>query len=1109
MASGREFPTELPADPAVPGFAGFLFRHLKGPGHDCGHFPKYRAATGHEYPSRLGFFHSSKSECMVVYLDTSKLCKSCLDLVVPLGYNYWSILSVHNQVEKGKPSTTTQEPGSIERRKRWLDAPPSALRYPEFTQARAEQLPSEDSTARANVDQGPTIPTRVSIPQLPWASEAWQWLSSQRKPFYIDQLHMIKGWTPLAETMAERDFETAQKTGISFIPATEGNRSKMSKSTRATTKVTRPADNAATSTAISDKTLKATKTTKTTRKKSPAYSQAPDPTVTIPAGHSTESRTTEDLPISLSMGLSKQKISTSRAPKDSSTSSPKSAKTDTPNPDPIKRSGEHTQGAKQSANTSSKLQKKPEPRHDEHVSTLAKINPGIGLEHSIQPVIQHTRNYNRYEPLPFDSPVKPASLGNYKRGVGAAVILTQSSPTRLPLELVLDEDYSSAKRSKDLLRGPEESANEEEILALVGSRGPRREAGPETNLGFIEAAVKAKSKVPAASKKVGTPSLSYDRPLKAEKPKSSVVATESPREKSVQKAATTFRRDRSPLHNDKPRNVGSAEQSRDKPTQRVPATSKTDKPSSQHGKPPKANTPKSEVVSPELPRDKSDRKVHAPSKTDKPPLQHDKLRKVQAPWSETPPKSKAPKSEAPKSETPPKSKAPKSETPKSGAVSQKSPPGKSAQKTSKTGTTRSGEANAKKPSEKARTDDKASKKPPKPKPKPKRSDPASKQASRHEKKSPSNRGQGNKKRSGKSGDGPASPAAKTSGENGHDANIPDGDGEGNSGVDQSEEVPSGSDNQEDSEGKDDGEGDGEDDGEGEGEGEGEDGGEDEGEDGGEDEGEGEGEDGGEDGGEDEGEDGGEEGGEDGSDNNDDGSENNNGSNDDNNKDSDENEGSNDQGSGDEGSDDDGNDNEGSDDDVNNDDGNDNDNGGSDNNEGSNDEGAGEDADNGDDDDNEGSNNDESDGDNDNDSDNDNGDGDGDGGSDDDNEGSNNDESDGDNGNDSDNDNGDGDGDGDGGSDENQGSDDNDNNNSSDNEHSDNNDNRGSDDEEGSNDDEEGSNDEGAPEKRVPVRMRRMSRTLVHVAPKSPRTKSRTMMYSAKTAKRLKTMVIMD
>ncbi|KAK8064168.1 hypothetical protein PG996_008820 [Apiospora saccharicola] len=1075
MASGREFPTELPADPAVPGFAGFLFRHLKGPGHDCGHFPKYRAATGHEYPSRLGFFHSSRPECIVVYLDTSKLCKSCLDLVVPLGYNYWSILSVHNQVEKGKPSTTTQEPGSIERQKRWLDAPPSALRYPEFTQARAEQLPSEDSTARANVDQGPTIPTRVSIPQLPWASEAWQWLSSQRKPFYIDQLHMIKGWTPLAETMAERDFETAQKTGISFIPATEGNRSKMSKSTRATTKVTRPADNAATSTAISDKTLKATKTTKTTRKKSPEDSQAPDPTVTIPAGHSTESRTTEDLPISLSMGLSKKKISTSRAPKDSSTSSPKSAKTDKPNPDLIKRSGEHTQGAKKSANTSSKLQKKPEPRHDEHVSTLAKINPGIGLDHSIQPVIQHTRNYNRYEPLPFDSPVKPASLGNYKRGVGAAVILTQSSPTRLPLELVLDEDYSSAKRSKDLLRGPEESANEEEILALVGSRGPRREAGPETNLGFIEAAVKAKSKVPAASKKVGTPSLSYDRPLKAEKPKSSVVATESPREKSVQKAATTFRRDRSPLHNDKPRNVGSAEQSRDKPTQRVPATSKTDKPSSQHGKPPKANTPKSEVVSPELPRDKSDRKVHAPSKTDKPPLQHDKLRKVQAPWSETPPKSKAPKSE----------------TPKSGAVSQKSPPGKSAQKTSKTGTTRSGEANAKKPSEKARTDDKASKKPSKPKLK--RSDPASKQASRHEKKSPSNRGQGNKKRSGKSGDDPASPAAKTSGKNGHDANIPDGDGEGNSGVDQSEEVPSGSDNQEDSEGKDDGEGDGEDDGEGEGEGEGEDGGEDEGEDGGEDEGE----------------DGGEEGGEDGSDNNDDGSENNNGSNDDNNKDSDENEGSNDQGSGDEGSDDDGNDNEGSDDDVNNDDGNDNDNGGSDNNEGSNDEGAGEDADNGDDDDNEGSNNDESDGDNDNDSDNDNGDGDGDGGSDDDNEGSNNDESDGDNGNDSDNDNGDGDGDGDGGSDENQGSDDNDNNNSSDNEHSDNNDNRGSDDEEGSNDDEEGSNDEGAPEKRVPVRMRRMSRTVVHVAPKSPRTKSRTMMYSAKTAKRLKTMVIMD
>lgn len=46
------------------------------------------------------------------------------------------------------------------------------------------------------------------------AKEAWQWLETQRKPFYVNALHLTEGWSPQAQLAAERDATIAGKTGV-------------------------------------------------------------------------------------------------------------------------------------------------------------------------------------------------------------------------------------------------------------------------------------------------------------------------------------------------------------------------------------------------------------------------------------------------------------------------------------------------------------------------------------------------------------------------------------------------------------------------------------------------------------------------------------------------------------------------------------------------------------------------------------------------------------------------------------------------------------------------------------------------------------------------------
>ncbi|KAK8087431.1 hypothetical protein PG994_002405 [Apiospora phragmitis] len=625
MTSGITLPTKLQSESPVAGCAESLIRRLKAPDHSCGDFPKYRivpSQTHHDYPSRLGFFQISKSEPVTRQSSARHVLISSFRE----GYNYWSILSTPNKVEKGQSSTTTQESGYAGRKSKWLDAPSLASHYPPILQARTEQVPGREGfTAGANVNQCPSISTTISIPQVPWASEAWRWLSSQRKPFYIGQLHLIKGWTPLGEALAARDFLIAEKTGKPFIPTTQQVLMKMTNSTREMTKDPKPNGIGATSTGINNedpKAAKTNKTTKATRKTNAPSPGAPNPPATIfdptAAIFPSQSNTTKDPPLYLSKTPGKEKLPTVRTSKDKSTSSPKITKTDIPPPDPIRPSGEHTQDAEIPSKVTGKPQRKPQSKSDAN-------------EHSTKPVLNHTRNYNRYEPFPFDSPIKPPSLKNYKRVVEDAV-RTQTSPSQLPLEEILGKDYTSAKKSKDLLRGPDSSAKEEDVLALTGSSGPRKKAGPKTSHDFIEAMAKAKPKVPATSKKTDGPSLHQYKPTKVKTPKSRVESAEFPRDKLTQNAPATSR---NPTTTKSLATTKTPATAKTLATNKTPATpKKLDGPSLHEDKPKKVETPKSRFISTEPSRDKSTRNAPAMSKTtDRRPLQHGKTRKEETPKS--------------------------------------------------------------------------------------------------------------------------------------------------------------------------------------------------------------------------------------------------------------------------------------------------------------------------------------------------------------------------------------------------------------------------------------------------------------------------------------------
>lgn len=151
----------------------------------------------------------------------------CLTAVVPGGFNYWSVYpgvrgtASHND---GVAASAPSCPVSLPTAARWLDIPPSQNFYPPMQQAGSEGFPKPVLQSRVVVGHVIMAPVTLPMPCMTEAREAWQWLQNESKPFYIDQLHLVKGWNSFAEMEAQRDSTIAAAMGTPFVPKpTEAN----------------------------------------------------------------------------------------------------------------------------------------------------------------------------------------------------------------------------------------------------------------------------------------------------------------------------------------------------------------------------------------------------------------------------------------------------------------------------------------------------------------------------------------------------------------------------------------------------------------------------------------------------------------------------------------------------------------------------------------------------------------------------------------------------------------------------------------------------------------------------------------------------------------------
>lgn len=79
------------------------------------------------------------------------------------------------------------------------------------------------------------LPARIPTTAKGVTQRAWAWIREQRRPFFIDQLHLVKGWSVIAERKAEEDATAAILGGIPYleekVPSPEKKKKEKTKST--------------------------------------------------------------------------------------------------------------------------------------------------------------------------------------------------------------------------------------------------------------------------------------------------------------------------------------------------------------------------------------------------------------------------------------------------------------------------------------------------------------------------------------------------------------------------------------------------------------------------------------------------------------------------------------------------------------------------------------------------------------------------------------------------------------------------------------------------------------------------------------------------------------
>ncbi|OTA55626.1 hypothetical protein K449DRAFT_468791 [Hypoxylon sp. EC38] len=455
-----------------PGSAEWVSIHLTSRGLSCSHFPKYNAGdfgSARPYPSRLGFFHATSVDTKLGFLDTNKLCFECLSVVVPAnGFHYWSLF-------------LTLEGTSVPKT-RWLSTESSADNYPELSQIGSgvsSQLPLRPGRVESR-------PIAIPIPEIDGAKEAWRWIQDERKPFYIDHLHLARGWTPFAEKAAERDsaIVKASTLGSPFIPTVkpsevehENSLAQQKKAESYEPASPRPKENLIPSRPTKKAQIDGTTTIHGQNLKSPSGPKLADELAkNTSSGGRVDSLSNKN--------VEKTDASTPLRLKDLTTLEGPPVE-DTPS-NPV-----HIQGIKSkskvssSVNSSLKLEASERERSQEVETSLTQ-----------RPRPIYPRNWCRNEPIPFNSPIKPLSLSDYNR-IAEATYNSHDVKSYPSLDRVIKK--SSLTHKDEPLSGPGSSQKVPDTLLAHLSQNRTDNSIPVASSQFIDCITRATPTQPSKS----------------------------------------------------------------------------------------------------------------------------------------------------------------------------------------------------------------------------------------------------------------------------------------------------------------------------------------------------------------------------------------------------------------------------------------------------------------------------------------------------------------------------------------------------------------------------------------------------------------------------------
>ncbi|KAK4158891.1 hypothetical protein QBC43DRAFT_328190, partial [Cladorrhinum sp. PSN259] len=467
----------LSSSPHQAGSAEALAGLLTGRALTCPHFPKYRPnGDDSKYPNRLGFFHTTTDN--ISYLDTSKLCSRCCDTAVPDGFNF---LPGHHGPAVKTPSSAGWLKPEVQPSAKSSDLFHLPAAYQAGTEPFAKShLASQQGKEMDQKTSKPVIalkPSVVSIPSSPDTPDAWEWLKKEEKPFYIDQLHLTKGWSPLAEYRAELDAAISTKAGNPF-PAEEEEKKKKPK----------PAS-------------KAPRKTASTKTKASGAKQGSDPV--DPA----------ELPGSPKSPKGSNKRPQSESKKYTSSTLTASAK-------PKISMASVVAGVKAAANP--KKIKAAIPGLQSPVFELEA--PMASAAIPAAPFLKWTSNWSRQKLIPFDSPAETTALSEY-------MMLADTTPKGPASQIALFLTEKEIAPKELVLAGPGSPPTTGLVTALgSSSQGPIPVASSqflETGLGLPPQPKVPFAGHPQSLHRVASPSGKGQSGSKAKKPISSATKTKS------------------------------------------------------------------------------------------------------------------------------------------------------------------------------------------------------------------------------------------------------------------------------------------------------------------------------------------------------------------------------------------------------------------------------------------------------------------------------------------------------------------------------------------------------------------------------------------------------